>query len=150
MAFETTPLFQVTGDERPTAVVVAVQLPGVTDGELASSMEELERLATTLGLEPITRITQRGGRLAPGSVVGDGKLKEVAEWTGGTGEVPTSERPGTKKKEFPGAEDGDDEDEDEDEGEDNEADDDTAEPGEKPTAKAKVVLVDHDLSPTQQ
>jgi GTP-binding protein HflX len=140
MAFETGPLFQTTGDERPTAVVVAVQLPGVTDRELASSIEELERLAKTLGLDPIARITQRRGRLAPGVVLGDGKLKELAEWTGGTGEVPAFQKPGTKK---------------DDDDEPSEEDDDEEEPyadspAVKPTAKAKVVLVDHDLAPTQQ
>ncbi|MBA3501660.1 MAG: GTPase HflX [Myxococcota bacterium] len=141
MAFETGPLFEITGDERPPAVVVAVQLPGVTDRELASSMEELERLAKTLGLEPIGRITQRRGRLAPGIVLGDGKLKELAEWTGGTGVVPTFSKPGTKK-------DDDDDPEDDDDDEAEEPYDDS--PAVKPTAKAKVVLVDHDLAPTQQ
>jgi GTP-binding protein HflX len=144
MMFETGPLFQTTGDERPTAVVVAVQLPGVTDGELASSIAELERLAKTLGLDPVARITQRRGRLAPGVVLGDGKLKELAEWTGGTGVVPTYEKPGTRKSEGTPAASDDDDDEDEEEPYDDEA------PKEKPTAKAKVVLVDHDLAPTQQ
>jgi GTP-binding protein HflX len=138
MAFETGPLFEITGDERPTAVVVAVQLPGVTDGELASSMAELERLAKTLGLDPIGRITQRRGRLASGVVLGEGKLKELAEWTGGTGVVPTYEKPGSRKDHEPAPE------------EDDEEDEEIGEAGEKPKAKVKVVLVDHDLSPTQQ
>src|SRR5215207_3463647 len=139
MAFETGPLFEVTGDERPPAVVVAVQLPGVTDGELASSMAELERLAKTLGLDPVARITHRRGRLAPAVVLGDGKLKELAEWTGGTGVVPTYAKPGSKQGD-------DEEDDDEDDEEEPYADAAAA----KPTAKAKVVLVDHDLAPTQQ
>src|ERR1051325_970946 len=83
--------------KRPTAVVVAVQLPDVGDGELASSIAELERLARTLGLDPIGRITQRRGRLASGIVVGEGKLKELAAWTGGTGVVPAYARPGRRK-----------------------------------------------------
>src|SRR5688572_2451390 len=142
MAFETGPLFHVTGDERPPAVVVAVQLPGVTDGELASSIAELERLAKTLGLDPIARVTQRRGRLASGVVLGDGKLKELAEWTGGTGVVPAFEKPGSKKKY---------DDEVEEPETDDEPDPDDAPAADaKPTAKAKVVLVDHDLSPTQQ
>src|SRR5215212_6078081 len=98
MAFDTGSRLSALGDERPAAVVVAVQLPGVTDGELASSMAELERLAKTLGLDPIARLTQRRGRLAPGVVLGDGKLKELAEWTGGTGEVPAFSKPGSKKQ----------------------------------------------------
>ena len=142
--FETGPLFQIEGDQRPPAVVVAVQLPGVTDGELASSIAELERLAKTLGLDPIARVTQRRGRLASGVVLGDGKLKELAEWTGGTGVVPTYEKPGSRKR-------GDDDDElDEEEDDDEWESDDETSADAKPTAKAKVVLVDHDLSPTQQ
>jgi GTP-binding protein HflX len=131
----------------PTAVVVAVQLPGVTEPELASSVEELERLATTLGLRPIGRVTQRRGSLAAGKVVGDGKLVELAKWTGGTGEVPKYQKPGSKKAE--------------EDDEDKEDDEDEAEAGAEPETeagaeagevrgKAKVVLVDHELSPTQQ
>src|ERR1700761_6672455 len=85
------------GDARPPAVVVAVQLPGVTDAELASSIAELERLATTLGLDVIGRVTQRRARLAPGVVLGEGKLVELAKWTGGTGVVPTYQKPGSHR-----------------------------------------------------
>src|SRR5215467_6967089 len=94
---------------------MAVQLPDVSDAELASSLEELERLATTLGVQPVGRVTQRRGALAAGKVLGDGKLKELAAWTGGTGEVPKYEKPGRKK--------GEDEEGDEDEDEDADAGD---------------------------
>jgi GTP-binding protein HflX len=131
--------FEKLGNERPPTGVVAVQLPGVDDGELASSIAELERLAQTLGLDPIARVTQRRAKLAPGVVLGEGKLKELAEWTGGTGEVPMFESSQVRRKRL--------------DAEALEADDDEEEeeatPGEKPTAKAKVVLVDHDLTPTQ-
>lgn len=133
--------FEKLGNERPATVVVAVQLPGVDDGELTSSIAELERLAKTLGLDPIARVTQRRAKLAPGVVLGEGKLKELADWTGGTGEVPMFESMQVRRKrldqEALEADDDDDEEEEE------------ATPGEKPTAKAKVVLVDHDLTPTQ-
>src|SRR5512139_2153450 len=98
MAFESEIFKRAQGDQRPPAVVVAVQLPGVTDGELASSIAELERLAKTLGLDPITRIVQRRAKLASGIVLGEGKLKELAEWTGGTGAVPTFETAVTRAK----------------------------------------------------
>jgi len=109
------------------AVVVAVQLPDVGDAELASSIAELERLAGTLGLEPIARITQRRPSLAAGVVLGDGKLKELADWTGGSGVVPGYKKPGSVVAE-------------------------EEEPPEepRPEPRAKVVLVDHDLTPTQQ
>ncbi len=140
-------LFQrLAADEHPAAVVVAVQLPGVTDIELSSSLEELERLAKTLGLEPAGRVVQRRGRLASGVVLGEGKLKELATWTGGTGEVPKFERPGAKKTHDQIAR--------EEIAEAEEADEPDPEDGEdedvKPAAKATVVLVDHDLTPSQQ
>jgi len=135
--------FPQTAD-RPPAVVVAVQLPGVSDDELESSLAELERLARTLGLDPIARITQRRGKLAPGVVLGAGKLVELAGWTGGTGIVPTYVKPGSRS---------DAEDDAELSLELDDADEPDAADGEassaKPSAKAKVVLVDHDLSPTQ-
>jgi GTPase len=91
-------LQQVTAStERPTAVVVAVQLPDVGDAELASSIAELERLARTLGLDPVGRVTQRRARLAPVVVIGEGKLQELAGWTGGTGVVPAYQKPGRRK-----------------------------------------------------
>ena len=87
--------FKSDGGARPTAVVVGVQLPGV---DPASSLAELERLAKTLGLDPIGRVIQRRAKLAPGKVLGDGKLKELAECTCGPGEVLAYEKPGAKKK----------------------------------------------------
>ncbi len=139
---------RLAADERPPAVVVAVQLPGVTDGELDSSLEELERLATTLGLVPVGRVIQRRGRLASGVVLGEGKLKELASWTGGPGEVAKYEKPGHKlthdqlhAKETAEAE-----------AEEEDVPDpwDTEASGAAPAAKAKVVLIDHDLTPSQQ
>jgi GTP-binding protein HflX len=122
------------------AVVVAVQLPSVTDDEQASSVAELERLAKTLGLEPIARIVQRRAKLAPGVVLGAGKLKELAAWTGGSGEVPAYRKPGTHS------------DDDDDGGDEDEDEHDEAQAGEPidPARRAQVIVVDHDLSPTQQ
>jgi hypothetical protein len=54
------------------AVILGVQLQGVTDAEFASSLEELSRLGKTLGLSLIGRVTQKRTRLAPGVVVGEG------------------------------------------------------------------------------
>ncbi|HEU0036308.1 MAG TPA: GTPase HflX [Kofleriaceae bacterium] len=147
MALDPGSLFASLGDERPNAVVVAVQLPGVTDDELVSSIAELERLAKTLGLIPVGRVTQRRGKLAPGVVLGAGKLVELAKWTGGTGIVPAYEKPGRKQRiDELDVEDADDE------ADEPDAPDasDTESSDAAPTAKAKVVLVDHDLTPTQQ
>jgi GTPase len=137
---------RIGSDERPPTVVVAVQLPGVTEGELDSSMTELERLAKTLGLNPVGRVVQRRSRLASGVVLGEGKLLELASWTGGTGVVPKFEKPGAKKthdqlaaEEAAEADEPDVEDPSDAEGDASER-----------ATKVQVVLVDHDLTPTQQ
>src|SRR5438270_2658129 len=100
--------------ERPRAVVVAVQTRGVDDGELASSIAELERLAKTLGVDPIGRITQRRAKLAPGVVLGEGKLRELATWTGGPGEISAYVAPGRPARDAGEPDDDEDEDEQED------------------------------------
>jgi GTP-binding protein HflX len=115
----------------------------VTDDEQQSSLAELERLAKTLGLEPVGRVVQKRAKLAPGVVLGAGKLKELATWTGGSGEVEAYRKPGTR------TEDDQDENADEDEDED-EQEDETAGESIEPAHRAQVVVVDHDLSPTQQ
>src|SRR5262245_39270346 len=94
MAMDTGSRFQTEGGERLRAVVVAVQLPDVTDAELASSINELERLAKTLGLEVVGRVLQRRAKLAPGVVLGEGKLRELGRWTGGSGVVERYTKPG--------------------------------------------------------
>jgi GTPase len=150
--------FKASGEVRPRAVVVGVQLPGVDPAELDSSLKELERLATTLGVEVVGRVTQRRARLVPGKVLGEGKLVELAKWTGGTGKVEVYRKPGTTKKKDDDGEEAD-EAETADEVEtvaevaealaDVEAE--AAGSGPPPgTANVDVVLVDHDLSPTQQ
>jgi GTP-binding protein HflX len=85
-------------------------------------------------------VTQRRSRLAPGAVVGTGKLKELADYTGGSGVVPIGP-PGAKRRERPAEQEEPEEDEDE---------PDAAAPAssERPP-RAGVVLVNHDLSPSQ-
>jgi GTP-binding protein HflX len=75
--------------DRPAAVLVAVQLPGVSDGELASELAELRQLVKTLGFETIGALTQRRASLSAAAVVGKGKLRELASFTGGSGKVPS-------------------------------------------------------------
>jgi GTP-binding protein HflX len=142
------------------AVILGVQTQGVTDDEFASSLEEISRLGKTLGLTIIGRVTQKRSRLAPGAVVGEGKLKELSRWTGGPGEVyvgppltkKQKEERAERKRELRGAvvteTEGVDASEVEQQAE--RADDDSA--GPKPLPKherASVVLVDHDLAPSQ-
>ena len=44
---------------RPKAVLVGVQLPGVTDAEQRASLLELKRLCKTLGFEVVGEVTQK-------------------------------------------------------------------------------------------
>ncbi|MBW2395423.1 MAG: GTPase HflX, partial [Deltaproteobacteria bacterium] len=77
----------VSKADRPPAVLVGVQLKGVTDEAFASSLNELERLGKTLGLRVIGRVTQKRRGLGASNVVGEGKLRELAGYTGGQGFV---------------------------------------------------------------
>ncbi|MCK6537191.1 MAG: GTPase HflX [Polyangiaceae bacterium] len=117
------------------AVLVAVRLPEVSEAELDASLAELGRLVKTLGYRIAGRVTQTRDHLAPAAVLGEGKLTELAELTGGTGQGGTplplrkisKARQGWQK----GAPPEDDE------------------PDEVPEAKVALVAVDHDLSPSQ-
>jgi len=125
-----------TAPPRPRAVLLGVQLPGVSDTEAESSLGELARLGKTLGLEIVGRVTQRRARLAPGAVVGEGKLKELARHTGGSGVVPMGP-PGAKRRTRDAEE------------EEPEPLADAAAEGAEAPPRAGVVLVNHDLSPSQ-
>jgi GTP-binding protein HflX len=105
--------------EPQRAVLVAVQVQGVTDASFAASVAELHRLARTLGLTVAATITQRRTSFHPGTVIGSGKLKDLQALTGvadGDGETPAVASETTELAEG------------------------------KPI---KVVLVDHDISPSQ-
>ncbi len=75
-----------TFEENPAplrAVLVAVQLHDVDDVAFASSLAELHRLARTLGLTVAATITQKRRSFDAGTVVGSGKLKDLQALTGG-------------------------------------------------------------------
>ncbi|AGH96641.1 GTPase HflX [Pseudobdellovibrio exovorus] len=69
------------------AVLVGIQLPKVSSAELEASLQELTRLVTTLGYNVVGQVTQKRNSDRSAAVLGDGKLKELAEWTGGTGKI---------------------------------------------------------------
>src|SRR5258706_16198082 len=71
----------------PRAILVGIQLPGVDDVAYAASIEELGRLVKTLGYEVVGTLSQKRDALDGGTVVGKGKLAELAAMTGGTGVV---------------------------------------------------------------
>ncbi len=72
--------------QRPKCVLVACKLPGVDEVEFEASLIELTRLVTTLGYQVVGRVTQNRQNLAPGYVLGEGKLEELRLLTGGVAE----------------------------------------------------------------
>ena len=69
------------------AILVAVPLPETSDDENQSSLDELARLVQTLGYAVVGRMWQKRQSQKTPSVLGDGRLAELAQWTGGTGIV---------------------------------------------------------------
>lgn len=126
---------------RPRAVLVGVQLPHVSDRDHELSLAELGRLVHTLGYDVVGTVSQTRSNLSPSAVLGEGKLYDLAAYTGGTGVVPST-APVKKRK----GDEGDDEEVEEAEGEVEEA---GAPEAHRQPGKASVVAVDHELSPTQ-
>ena len=126
-------------DERQEAIVVGVQLPGVTDVEFEAGLAELERLVTTLGYRAGARVTQERARLEPAAALGQGKLEELAALTGGSGNPGRTEKPRHKaalrarSEVVPKTPPPDDEDE----------------SSEDSASRVALVAVDHELSPSQ-
>jgi GTP-binding protein HflX len=72
---------------RKKALLVGVQMPGVSDMDHKRSMEELARLVDTLGMTHVHSLNQKVKSQNASSVVGPGKLLEVAKWAGGSGVI---------------------------------------------------------------
>ncbi|MCD6584293.1 MAG: GTPase HflX, partial [Desulfobacteraceae bacterium] len=72
---------------KKTAVLFSVQTYGVSDEENDSSLLELRRLVKTMGLNVVATLSQRRSKPETGTLLGAGKLKELADYTGGTGIV---------------------------------------------------------------
>jgi len=145
-------------NQRPKAVLVAVHLPHADDLEFRSSLEELERLVSTLGYKTVATVTQTRSHLEAAAVLGEGKLKELGDITGGEGRI-ASGAPQKKDKarmrreaEQGGEADADDDfdhdsdDADDGDDHDNVYDDDGREAS---TANVDLVAIDHDISPSQ-
>jgi GTPase len=122
----------------PRAILVGVQLPGVDDVAHAASIEELGRLVMTLGYEVVGTLSQKRDEIDGGTVLGKGRLEELAAITGGTGVVGSMALPRKSKarERF----------EDADEKTSNAV---QIEPDPKAPPKPEFVIVDHDISPSQ-
>lgn len=132
------------------AVLVAIRTPRVTGEELDSSLQELTRLVKTLGYNVVGQVTQKRSSDKYAAVLGQGKLAELALWTGGSGKIESAfERPKHKAaSKFEGAAPDVIEESDDDESEGDESDD-TIEAAPGPREQAQIVIVDCDLSPSQ-
>jgi GTP-binding protein HflX len=132
----------------PRAILVAVQTPEIDDAAHAASLEELGRLVKTLGYEVIGTMSQKRDEVGGGTVLGKGRLAELAAITGGTGIVESMAKPRKSKarerfdnagEKEPVAGEGEPEE--------------LAEPDPQgaPDAPAKpeFVIVDHEISPSQ-
>ncbi len=128
------------------AVLVAIRTPRVTVEELESSLQELARLVKTLGYTVVGRVTQKRSSDKYAAVLGQGKLAELALWTGGSGKIESAfGRPKHKAASKHEAADSDVTEESDDEDES----DDTIEASPGPREQAQIVIVDCDLSPSQ-
>lgn len=144
--------------ENLNAVLVGLQTPGVNQEELQSSLDELARLVATLGYNVVGRMSQKRKSDRGFTVLGDGKLRELAAWTGGPGVIGPNV---VKKKhkaalKFEDADDADEEDsesgftdEDLDYDSEEESDSKLASSGPKPGERAGFVIFDCELSPSQ-
>ena len=83
--------------DRPRAVLVGVQLPEATDPEHAAHLAELRRLVHTLGYQVVATLSQRRAGTGAGTVLGSGKLRELARLTGGPGVIASGAADRTSK-----------------------------------------------------
>ena len=119
----------------PLAVLVGVQTPDIDDVAHAASLEELGRLVKTLGYEVVGTVSQKREGTGAGSLLGSGKLAELATLTGGSGVVGSMAPPQRSKARLRF------------EGSGETAD--VVEAGQDAGRKPDFVIVDHELSPSQ-
>lgn len=127
------------------AVLVGVQLPQVTQQENEASLQELARLVNTLGYQVIGQMSQKRSSHGSATVLGVGRLKALAQWTGGTGVVASAvvhKKSKAAMKFGKGASPEEDHLE-------TEIESDEIETSAPPTELAEVVIFDCDLSPSQ-
>jgi GTPase len=126
-------------DQSARAIVTAVQLPQVTDSEFEASLNELRELAKTLGFEVVGTFTQKRTKFETTAYLGVGKRHEMRRFVEndsepGDGPGSSTVRGSVKKAPKSGA------------ARAKEAANSAADPE---TRRADVVLVDHEISPSQ-
>src|ERR1700724_2640915 len=122
----------------PRAILVGIQVPSVDDVAHAASIEELGRLVKTLGYGVVGTISQKRDEIDGATVLGKGRLEELAAITGGTGVVGSMAIPQKSKarERFENAD-------------EKKPDAPQIEPDPEAPPKAEFVIVDHEISPSQ-
>ena len=136
---------QNTSSEIKKAVLVGIQLPKMEKAELQGSLQELTRLVTTLGYQVVGQVSQKRDSTKAFMLLGDGKMQELAKWTGGTGKVASLVEHKKSKAALKWEAEAAGEETETEEVVNDEASEDLAEI----TEKADIVIVDCDLSPSQ-
>src|SRR5450759_3222284 len=72
------PLSGLLSEAPERALLVSVDMPS-TDWPVQESLDELEQLATTAGIQCMDRMVQNLPKAHPATVIGSGKVKELAE-----------------------------------------------------------------------
>lgn len=126
-----------TKQPTPRAILVGVQMDGVDDTAQDASFKELGRLVATLGYDVAGTLVQKRGGIGGLTVLGKGKLAELAAMTGGTGVVggwtaPVKSKARARFEAAGAALEPEDDDEAEDSG-----------------PPPEYVIVDHEISPSQ-
>src|SRR3989454_2346320 len=73
------PLQGLLSNAPERAILVGVELPGQADWPVEESMDELAQLAATAGVTAVEQVIQRLARPHPGTLLGSGKIEEIAE-----------------------------------------------------------------------
>ncbi len=81
-------------DKPLDAIVAAVQLPDVSDGDFESSLAELHELAKTLGYRVVQTFTQKRASFDTNAYLGAGKRDELREYVESHAGAGHDERPG--------------------------------------------------------
>ena len=72
------PMAGLLAEAPARALLVGVEMPE-NDWPIHESLDELERLATTAGVNCVARVVQKLGTPHPGTLLGTGKVQEVAD-----------------------------------------------------------------------
>ena len=77
-------LHEINENKPKNAVLVAVQLPGVTEDQVIQSLNELSRLVTTLGNKVVGRLCQKRSSERGATLLGEGKVQILVNWVKGS------------------------------------------------------------------